>query len=410
MKRVEGVRLYPSARQCEHLQFMLDVTRELYNALLEQRRGAYKRRGIRVTARQQYAEITALRRSDKRLRAVYRECLDATLHRLDLAFQAFFRRCARGETAGYPRFKARTRWAQLEFPHGNRALKFDETQSKVVVPGVGAIRLRKGRAVPAFGRAWLVCKNERWYACFECERGSERAARPDRKLGIDRGVHVLAACSDGRLLRNPRVLRKARLQLERLQRTVARRKRGGRNRRKAVARLARLHEHVANLRRDAMHKATRKIVDGAPSTIVLENLSVRGMTRSARGTLEQPGRNVAAKAALNRAMLDASFGLLRQMIESKAEEAGITVVVADPRYSSQECWRCRHVAAESRVRRRFRCVVCGFALHADVNAALVLTRRAKSRPAGRGGALAHLNDLRRLPDAGEKPVTLHDVA
>jgi putative transposase len=230
------------------------------------------------------------------------------------------------------------------------------------------------------------------------------------KLGVDRGVHVLAGCSDSRLVRNPRALAKARLEIERLQRIVARRKRGGRRRQKAVGRLARLHEYIANARRDAMHKAARTIVADAPSTIVLEKLNLRAMTRSARGSIEQPGRNVAAKAALNRAMLDASFGLLQQMIESKAEEAGLAVVAVDPRYSSQECWRCRHVAAESRVRRRFCCVACGFTLHADVNAALVLTRRAESRPAGRGGAWAHLDDLRRLPDAGAEPVTLHDVA
>jgi putative transposase len=212
------------------------------------------------------------------------------------------------------------------------------------------------------------------------------------------------------LVRNPRVLAKARLKIERLQRVVARRKRGGRNRQRAVMRLARLHEHIANMRRDVMHKATRTIVNAAPSTIVLEKLNVRAMTRSARGSIEQPGHNVAAKAALNRAMLDASFGLLRQMIEAKAEEAGLTVVAVDARYSSQECWRCHHVAAESRVRRRFCCVACRFTVHADVNAALVTTRRAESRPAGRGGASVHLDDLRRLPDAGAEPVTLHDVA
>jgi IS605 OrfB family transposase len=282
VKRVERVRLYATSRQLQRLQFMLDVTRELYNALLEQRREAYKRRGIRVSTKQQYAELTSLRKCDARVRAVFRECEDAVLHRLDLAFAAFFRRITRGHTPGYPRFK-------------------------------------------------------------------------------------------------PRMLAKARLQLERLQRVVARRRRGGGNRRKVARRLARLHESVANRRRDALHKAARNIVDAAPSTIVLEKLNVRGMTRSACGTLGQPGRNVAAKAGLNRALLDAAFGLLQQLIVSKAEEAGITVAVVDAHYSSQECWRCHHVAAESRVRRRFHCVACGYTVHADVNAALVMTRPVRSR-------------------------------
>ena len=92
MKRIERVRLYPSAAQQEHLHKALDITRELYNALLQERREAFKRRSIAVTTKQQYAELADLRREDGRLAAVYRECEDAVLHRLDLAMQAFFRR------------------------------------------------------------------------------------------------------------------------------------------------------------------------------------------------------------------------------------------------------------------------------------------------------------------------------
>jgi putative transposase len=110
MKRIERVRLYPSPRQERALHFVLDVTRELYYALLQERRDAYRRRGVRLSAKEQHAEITALRRAeerlDGRLAAVYRECEDAVLHRLELAFAAFFRRVGRGETPGYPRFRS----------------------------------------------------------------------------------------------------------------------------------------------------------------------------------------------------------------------------------------------------------------------------------------------------------------
>ncbi|HEY1428718.1 MAG TPA: transposase, partial [Candidatus Tumulicola sp.] len=242
----------------------------------------------------------------------------------------------------------------MEFPHGDRALKFDETQRKVRVPGVGVVKLRKGRSVPTFGRAWIVRKNARWYACFECERTAQASVdRVDGVMGIDRGVHVLAATSDGRLFPNLRPLERSLALLKGLQKSVSRKKRGGKNRRKAVGLLARMHERIANIRRDALHKISRKIVDTAPSVIGFEDLRVTAMTRSAKGTVEAPGRNVRAKSGLNRVVLDASFGLLRQMTESKAEEAGIAVVAVDPRYSSQTCSRCGHRAAESR-RRRFR--------------------------------------------------------
>jgi len=145
---------------------------------------------------------------------------------------------------------------------------------------------------------------------------------------------------------------------------------------KARKRLARAKERQANARRDYAHKVARRLVNCA-DVIALEKLSLRAMTRSAKGIAQCPGRNVRAKVGLNRVVLDSGFGLLRQMIVAKAEEAARTVVEVDSRFSSQECSRCGHVARESRRRRRFRCVRCGYGNHADVNAALVIRGRAQ---------------------------------
>jgi putative transposase len=386
MRWMHRVRLYPKASQEERLQFMLDVTRQTFNALLEERRYAWKTRGINVTAKMQYAEITALRAEDARFASVYRECQDAVLHRLDLAFAAFFRRIKRGETAGYPRFKPASRWKQLEFPHGDRALKLDAAQKRVRIPGVGTVPLRKGRTIPAFGRASVVERNGRWWAIFECEREPEALPATGRVVGVDRGVHVLAATSDGELLRNA-------LHGERLRRIVRRHQRAldavsvkdarGRcvNRRDlariaAAKRLARAKEREANARLDGLHKAANRIVRSA-DVIALEALDVRGMTRSAKGTLAAPGRNVAAKSGLNRALLDAGFGKLATLIREKAVCAVREIVSIDARYSSQTCGRCLQVDAKSRRRRRFRCVACGWSCHADVAAALEIRRRAE---------------------------------
>jgi putative transposase len=130
--------------------------------LLEQRRDAFRKCGVSLSAKQQYKEITALRKVDNRVRGVYRECLDAALHRLELAYRAFYRRVKQGKTPGFPRFKNFRRWDQLEFPHGNRALLFAAEQSRVRFPGIGWVKNRKGRRVPAYGRAWVVRKNGRW--------------------------------------------------------------------------------------------------------------------------------------------------------------------------------------------------------------------------------------------------------
>jgi putative transposase len=322
MRWMHRVRLYPTAAHERRLWFMLDLTRQTYNALLDERRYAWTARRISVTSKLQYAEITALRGEDARFAAVYRECVDAVLHRLDLSFAAFFRRCKRGETPGFPRFKPASRWKQLEFPHGDRALKLDAAQTRVRVPGVGTMRLRKGRAIPEFGRAFIVEKNGRWWAVFECEREPNPLPATGRIVGVDRGVHVLCATSDGNLIANVRAN-------ERHRRVVTKHARAldaatekdalGRclnrldpKRRQAVRRLARAKEREANVRLDHAHKTALRLVQ-ANDAIALEALNLRGMTRSAKGTIESPGRNVRAKSSLNRVVLDAGFGLLRRV-------------------------------------------------------------------------------------------------
>jgi putative transposase len=316
VKRVERVRLYPTPRQERALRFMLDLTRDLYNAALQERRDAYRLRGVTVTMKMQYAELTALRSEDSRVEAVYRECEDAVLHRLDLAMAAFFRRLRAGEAPGFPRFKPRSRWHQLQFPHGNRALKF--TEERVYVPGAGTVRLRKGRSVPEkFGRGWLRERNDRWYLCVEHEIEAPQRRVIQKVLGIDRGVRVLAATSEGELIGNLAVGERRKRATGRLQReldTRTQKDAKGRclNRHDplrvaAVKRLARSREREANARRDYLHKVSRRLVDSA-DCIALKSLTLKNMTRSAKGTIEKPGRNVRAKAGLNRVILDSGFG------------------------------------------------------------------------------------------------------
>jgi putative transposase len=204
LRWLHKVRLYPSRAQERALVQMLRVTRELYNALLQQRRDAWTTRRVTLQTCEQYRQLTELRAEEPRFAAVYRETEDAVLHRLDLAFAAFFRRLKHGESPGYPRFKPAARWNQLEFPHGDRALKLDRAQQRVDIPGVGSVRLRKGRIVPEFGRAFIVTKNGRWYAVFEAHREIASLPKSGESVGIDRGIHVLAALSDGTLIKNVR--------------------------------------------------------------------------------------------------------------------------------------------------------------------------------------------------------------
>jgi putative transposase len=225
-------------------------------------------------------------------------------------------------------------------------------------------------------------------------------------VGVDRGIAVLAALDNGTRFANrapgQRGAAKAAAMQRKLEAVTQRDARGrvlnrrDPHRAASVRRLARTRAREANARRDHAHKVARKIIEAA-DVIGLETLNVRQMTLSARGSAEKPGRNVRAKAGLNRRMLDAGFGLLRQMIVAKAEEAARTVVEVDARYSSQTCSACRHVAAENRRGRRFCCVRCGHRAHADNEAAREIRRRVELR-------------LLREPNAGGEPVRMHDAA
>jgi putative transposase len=391
LRWLHKVRLYPTCAQERALLEMLKVTRELYNALLQQRRDAWTSRRESVPAKRQYAEIAELRAAEPRFARVYRECEDAVLHRLDLAFAAFFRRLKAGEDdPGYPRFKPASRWNQIEFPHGDRACTLDALQRRVKVPGVGAVRLRKGRVVPpGFGRVFVVTKNGCWYAVFEAHRDSAAAPGTGQKVRRDRGVRVLAALSDGTTIENERPGSKRKAIVERHARKLDAvtvkdakgRPTNGRDpmRVAAVRRLARAKEREANARRDWLHKVSRKIVDRF-DVIALEDLNLRGMTRLAKGTINEPGRNVAAKSGLNREMLDAGLGMLGTLIREKAAYAVRRIVGVDARYSSQTCAQCGQVATESREGARLQCIGCGHANDADVNAERVILLRAESPP------------------------------
>jgi putative transposase len=398
------VKLYPKPTQEAALGKALDICRQLYNAALEQRRDAWRTRRLSVTHRQQYAQLTELRQSDPRIASIYRELVDAALHKVDLAFAAFFRRIREGEKPGFPRFRNHKRYNCLEFPHGNRALTLSPAQRKVRVPSVGLVRLRRGRNIGAFGRAMIVRNARGWYALFECSQETNPRTPTGRKVGLDRGIFTFAATSDGDRLSHPRLANRNQAHVARLARVVARRRRGGANRRKVVKMLARAHDRLRWARRDFLHKLSRTIINSY-DFIAIEALKVRNMMRSAKGTAQQPGHNVRAKARLNFAIADAGWTLFASLLHAKAEEAGRTVFEVDPRCTSQTCAGCGLVDAASRISQaEFICTNCGLQLDADVNAAKVILKRAELAACGEGRRVAGPQRSTKYTSAGADPV------
>jgi len=239
---------------------------------------------------------------------------------------------------------------------------------QVWVPKAGWIRFRWSRAVPPSAKSYRVTRDAagRWYVAFAVIPEPVPAPGNGHAVGIDRGVAVSAALSTGEMLHCPTLTARERTRLRRLQRTLARAKRGSNRRGRVKHAIARLRARETDRRKDWAEKASTDIARRF-DVIRAEDLQIRNMTRSAKGTRGNPGQNVRQKAGLKRGILRSGWGLLIRRLEEKA--AG-RVEKIKPAFTSQRCSACGQVDPKSRESQAvFRCTACGFACHADTNAA-----------------------------------------
>ena len=239
---------------------------------------------------------------------------------------------------------------------------------EVRVPKAGWVRFRWSRAVPPGVKSYRVTMDRagRWHVAFAVIPGPVPAPGNGEAVGIDRGVAVSAALSTGELLCVPGLTARERRRMRRLERKLARARRGSERRRRVRLAIARLHARETDRRKDWAEKASTEIARRF-DMIRVEDLQIRNMTRSARGTVANRGRNVRAKSGLNREIMRSGWGLLVRRLEDKAPGR---VEKITPHYTSQRCSACGHVDAESRESQaRFACTACGYACNADVNAA-----------------------------------------
>jgi putative transposase len=379
MRRSFKFRLRPTAQQHVALDACLRDHRTLYNAALEERREAW-RRGISVRYGDQSAQLKEIREECPEHGRWSFSSQQATLRRLNRAFDSFFRRVKSGQKPGYPRFRSRDRWDSVLWPSDGDGCRWKD--GRAYLKGIGAVRVSVHRPVEGVVKT-LAVKREgrRWYLVLSCDDVPEKLL-PDtgKGVGIDMGITAFLATSDNELIANPRHGRKAAKRLAAAQQVLARKKRGSRNRRAARAVVANRHRKVSDQRRDLHHQVARMLVN-TYDVIALEDLAVKNMTRSASGTLELPGTNVAAKSGLNRSILDAGWAQFAAILAAIAEEAGRVMVKVKPQYTSQRCHPCGHVDARNRSGVAFACLACGHTGHADVNAARNVLRAGLARPA-----------------------------
>ncbi|MFE6620286.1 RNA-guided endonuclease InsQ/TnpB family protein [Streptomyces sp. NPDC057740] len=255
--------------------------------------------------------------------------------------------------------------------------------------GCGWVRFRLTRSELPDAKTFRVTfRNGQWHIAFAVVPEPTPVPGTGEVIGIDRGVTITAALSDGRTLNCPQLTVKERAQIRKHQRRAARAKKDSPEKAVEYAKVAKLKAREANRRKDWCEK-TSAMLARSYDLIRFEKLNIKNMTSSARGTVEQPGKNVAQKSGLNRAILAQGWGLLRQRTEHKAP--GRVQDVPAP-YTSLRCSACGWIDKNSRKSQaEFACSSCGFTCNADENAATNVAAGQGGLPhprrtAGAGGA------------------------
>ncbi|RLX53550.1 RNA-guided endonuclease InsQ/TnpB family protein, partial [Escherichia coli] len=318
--------------------------------------------------------------------------LQQSLKDLERAYKNFFRK-----RAAFPRFKKRGQNDAFRYPQG---VKLDQENSRIFLPKLGWMRYRNSRQVTGVVKNVTVSQScGKWYISIQTESEVSTPVHPSASMvGLDAGVAKLATLSDGTVFEPVNSFQKNQKTLARLQRQLSRKVKFSNNWQKQKRKIQRLHSRIANIRRDYLHKVTTTVSKNH-AMIVIEDLKVSNMSKSAAGTVSQPGRNVRAKSGLNRSILDQGWYEMRRQLEYKQLWRGGQVLAVPPAYTSQRCaccghtakenlWRggqvlavppaytsqrcacCGHTAKENRLSQsQFRCQVCGYTANADVNGA-----------------------------------------
>ena len=267
-----------------------------------------------------------------------------------------------------------------------KVLRISRKWAEVLVPKVGWVRFRLTRPLGAHGMARVTQdRADRWHISFAAPQPAVRRCATGATVGVDLGVAHTISISDGHQETIPGLRPSEERRLVRLQRRLARQQKGSNRRARTKHAIAALHARAGDRRRDWAEKTSTRLVAGH-DLVVFEDLHVKTMLRSARGTIAAPGRNVAAKAGLNRRIAASAWATLVGRTRQKADASpGCEVVLVDPRGTSRECSACGHTAAENQPSQAvFCCVACGHSEHADVNAAKNIRARGLRVPA-RGG-------------------------
>jgi len=371
-RRSYKYRIYPNKTQIQLLSRFFGSKRFVWNTCLAWRSNIYKEYFESVTGIDFSRELTELKKleSYRWLKDTPTTVYSQALRDQDAAFRKFFK-----EGAGYPRFKSRHQLQSIRFQLDQRVIVKNYKAGELLkIPGLGQIKVRWTRVPEGLPKMVTVSKDSagRYFVSMAVEEAIQSLPAVGKTVGIDLGVNQVMTLSDGAQFVNPRHLLKKKVQLKCLQQRLARQQKGSNRRLKTKFRIAKLHTRIADERHAYIHQITRRMINDN-QVIMIEDLNVSGLSRSSKGTLDNPGKKVKQKSGLNRSILDVSFGEITRQLDYKSDWYGRTLIKVDRFFpSSKLCSTpgCDYKAEKLTLKiRTWTCPQCGVVHDRDINAA-----------------------------------------
>lgn len=363
-------RLLPKGEHKRKFRMFAGSCRYVYNKALELQKERYERGEKKLSYFDLARALTVWRNSEETQWLTDTPCatLRQALKDLERAYDGFFKK-----RTGFPKFKAKGMTQSVRFSEG---IKLDQVNGRVFLPKIGWVRYinhRQAEGTPKNAAVTECCG--KWYVSVQTEREVPVPTPKGGVVGIDLGIERFATLSDGTSYAPLNSFRRHEEALRKAQQSMSRKVKFSNNWKKAKRRVQKLHARIADVRRDYLHKISADITR-KNAVVVVEDLTVQNMSKSAAGTVEQPGKNVRAKAGLNKSILDQGWYEFRRQLDYKMSWKGGRLIAVPPENTSRTCPRCGHVSADNRrTQAMFECVECGFQDNADVVGAINILSR-----------------------------------
>jgi len=392
MLRTYQYRLKPKEKTFRKLQRQLELSKNLYNAILEKTEEKYNAdKSFKVAKKSLNNILNEIYESNPEYKGLYSQVAQDIFVRIQKSYRNFFRKLKNKEkNPGFPRQK--TYYKSITYPQNNGA--FTIKGSKLHVSKIGTIKMRMHRPISGEIKTMTIKRDRinRFFVFFvaECEQETKEKGSKGA-IGIDMGLNSLIATSDGVLVKNPRFLKRSEEKLKRRQKTLSKRDKGSKNRRKARYKVAKLHERIANQRKDFMHKLTTELASKY-EMFAVEDLQIKNMLNN---------------RSLSKSISDASWGMFLKLLSCKAESANLKVVTVNPDNTSRICSNCGNIKEISLSERIYNCEKCGLSIDRDINAANNILHKATT--VGHTGSKACEDGIKGISSMNQELISSADA-